>query len=296
MAAHDATVTASDTDSGPLAVICGGGALPYAVADAIVASGRRVVLFALRGWADPAQVARFPHRWIALGQLGRFTRLARDEGCRELVCIGSLARPAIAQLRFDLTTLRLLPRLVRAFRGGDDHLLSAVGTILEGQGFRLMGAQEVAPQILVPAGAIGRIRPGDRDRADIARGLAILAAIGPFDVGQAVVVADQHCVAVEGIEGTDAMLARIADLRSGGRIRAAAGIGVLVKAPKPGQDRRFDLPSIGPQTVDGVVRAGLAGIAVAAGSSIAAESERLIALADRAGVFVAGVAGDGTFD
>lgn len=287
---------AMDVGDSPLAIICGGGALPYAVADAVASSGRRVVLFGLRGWADAEEVRRFSHHWIAVGQLGRFVRLARGEGCRDLVCIGSLVRPAIKQIRLDLTTLRILPRLIRGFRGGDDHLLSTIGGIFEDYGFRLLGAHDVAPQILVPAGVMGRVRPDDDGREDIARGLAILAAIGPFDVGQAAVVANRHCLAVEGIEGTDAVLARVAELRDKGRIGVPPGKGALVKAPKAGQDRRLDLPSIGPQTVKGVVHAGLAGIAVSAGGTIAAEMDRLVALADRSGVFVVGVRDDGTFD
>ena len=285
-----------DVGDRPLAVICGSGALPYAVADAVASSGRRVVLFGLRGWADPKEVGRFSHHWISVGQLGRFVRLAREEGCRDLVCIGSLVRPAIKQIRLDLTTLRILPRLIRGFRGGDDHLLSTIGGIFEDHGFRLLGAHDVAPQILVPAGVMGRVRPDDEDREDIARGLSILAAIGPFDVGQAVVVANRHCLAVEGVEGTDAVLARVADLRERGRIGAPMGTGVLVKAPKSGQDRRLDLPSIGPRTVEGAVHAGLAGIAVSAGGTIAAEMDRLVALADSSGIFVVGVRDDGTFD
>jgi len=295
MTADEAKVPMSDA-GGPLAIICGGGAFPYAVANAVVSRGRKVVLFALRGWATPAEVGRFPHHWIAVGQLGRFVRLARSEGCQDLVCIGSLVRPAISQIRLDLTTLRVLPRLIRGFRGGDDHLLSTIGGIFEQHGFRLLGAHDAAPQILVPAGVIGRSRPRGSDRDDIARGLAILNAIGQFDVGQAVVVANRHCLAVEGIEGTDAMLARVAHLRDAGRIGVAPGTGALIKAPKTGQDRRLDLPSIGPQTIEGVVRAGLAGVAVSAGGTIAAEMDRLIALADRNGIFVVGVRDDGSFD
>jgi hypothetical protein len=254
------------------------------------------VLLALRGYADPARVAQFPHHWIALGQGGRIIRLARGEGCRDMVWIGALIRPAISQIRFDLTTLRELPRLLAAFRGGDDHLLSSLGRMFEDHGLRLLGARDVAPQLLVPVGLAAGPRPNDRQRADIARGLAILEAIGPFDIGQAVAVADQRCIAVEGAEGTDGLLTRVADLRRVGRVRAASGTGVLVKAPKPGQDQRFDLPTIGPQTVEGVVRAGLAGIAVLAGSTLMAELEQSIGLAQCGGVFIVGVRGDGTFD
>jgi hypothetical protein len=274
---------------GPLALICGGGTLPLAVAESVSKRGRVVVLFALRGHADPALVARYPHHWLRVGQLGAFTRLAHLAGCRDVVFIGSLVRPTLWNLRPDFTALMLLPRIMAAYRGGDDHLLSGVSRIVEGQGFRLLGAHEVAPEILVPCGALGRVQPTERDNADIALGLDYLHASGKFDVGQAVVVANKHVLAVEAAEGTDKMLARVDELRAAGRIGAAAGIGVLVKAPKPGQDRRFDLPSIGPNTVAGVARAKLAGIAVVGGTTVIAEPERLVSEADRAKIFVVGV-------
>lgn len=273
----------------PVAVVCGGGSLPATVADALVGQGRGVVMFPLHGWADPAAVERFRHHWIHIGQLGRFSRLARSEGCRDLVLIGTLVRPTIRQLRLDIETLRVMPRIVRAYRGGDDHLLSGIGRILEDYGFRLIGAHEVAPQILAPLGHVGRFAPTPRDEADITRGLALLAATGPFDVGQAAVVADGRVLAVEAAEGTDHMLAHIAEMRRGGRIRSAAGTGVLVKAPKPSQDRRFDLPTVGPSTVEHIAAAGLAGLAVVAGGVIIVEPARVMALADKANIFVAGV-------
>jgi UDP-2,3-diacylglucosamine hydrolase len=273
----------------PVAVVCGGGSLPATVADALVGQGRGVVMFPLHGWADPAPVERFRHHWIHIGQLGRFSRLARSEGCRDLVLIGTLVRPTIRQLRLDIETLRVMPRIIRAYRGGDDHLLSGIGRILEDYGFRLVGAHEVAPQILAPLGHVGRFAPTPRDEADITRGLALLAATGPFDVGQAAVVADGRVLAVEAAEGTDHMLAHIAEMRRGGRIRSAAGTGVLVKAPKPSQDRRFDLPTVGPSTVEHIAAAGLAGLAVVAGGVIIVEPARVMALADKANIFVAGV-------
>src|SRR5439155_1402989 len=202
---------------------------------------------------------------------GAFCRLARREGCQDVVLIGSMMRPAIWQIRPDLQTLRLLPRIFGMFRGGDDYLLKGVAAIFEEHGFRLLGAHAVAPEILMPEGALGRERPTERDNADIAKGLAFLTAASPFDVGQAVVVADARVLAIEAAEGTDRMLARIAELRQGGRI-ADSRRGVLVKAAKRGQDRRVDLPSIGPRTVEGAARAGLAGIAVVSGSTIIAEA------------------------
>jgi len=248
-------------------------------------------MFPVRGWADPA-VERYRHHWIAPVQAGRFQRLARAEGCRDIVFIGTALRPPFSALRFDWLTLRLLPRVVRAYRGGDDHLLSSVARGLEDYGFRIVGAHEVAPEILMPEGSIGSLQPSPRDQADIARALALLKATGPFDMGQAAVVAANHVLAVEATEGTDAMLARIADLRAAGRIAAPAGTGVLVKAPKPQQDRRFDLPAIGPRTVEEVARAGLAGIAVVASGSIVAEPAKVAEAADKAKRFVVGIKAD----
>ena len=274
---------------GPLAIVAGGGSVPIAVAEAVMRRGRRVVLFPVRGWADPAAVERFPHHWIAVGQGGRLARCARAEGCRDLVLVGTAVRPVLSSVRLDWTTFRLLPAVWRAFRGGDDHLLSGIAGIFQGLGFRIVGAHEVAPEILMPRGNIGTLGPGQRDTADIARGLALLRALGPFDVGQAVVVADNQVLAVEAVDGTDNMLERIADLRTRGRVATANGVGVLIKAPKPAQDRRLDMPAIGPRTVEAAARAGLAGVAVVAGSTIIAEPQQVARAADAAKLFVCGI-------
>ncbi len=282
-------ISAASSVSSPIGVIAGGGAMPFAVAESLAARGIAPVLFALRGACDPVRVEKFRHRWISVGQLGRATRLFREEGCRDLIFIGSLMRPSLLEIRLDVKTLRLLGNVVRAFRGGDDHLLSGVGRILEQDGFRMVGIKDVAPDLLMPQGCITRATPDDSAAADIERGRAVLAALGPFDIGQAVVVIDGHVVAVEDIEGTDALLARVARLRGERRIRAATGRGVLVKAPKSGQDLRFDLPTIGPRTVAGAAAAGLAGIAVAAGNTITAEPQAMIEAADAGRLFVIGI-------
>jgi UDP-2,3-diacylglucosamine hydrolase len=176
-----------------------------------------------------------------------------------------------------------------AFRGGDDHLLSGVGRILEQDGFRMVGIKDVAPDLLMPEGCITCLTPDASAMADIIRGRALLGALGPFDIGQAAVVIDGHVVAVEDIEGTDGLLARLARLRADGRLRARAGRGVLVKAPKRGQDLRYDLPTIGPRTVEGAAKAELAGIAIIAGNTLVADSQAMIEAADKAGLFVQGV-------
>ena len=275
-------------ENSPLAVVCGGGSLPLTVADLAAKRGRPVVLFPVHGAADPADFASRPHQWLYVGQLGRFVRLVRAAGCHDIVLIGSVVRPAFWQLRLDLRTLIALPRLAMAFRGGDNHLLSLIGRSMEGYGFRMVGAHEVVPEVLVPGGNLGHFQPTERDRADIALGLDYLRAAAPFDVGQAVVVANKRVLAVEAAEGTDAMLTRVAEMCASGRVRMPVGTGVLVKAPKQGQDLRFDMPSIGPKTVERAALAGLAGIAVLAGSTIVAEPAQLVEAADRAKIFVTG--------
>jgi DUF1009 family protein len=284
--------TALSDDAGPLGIICGSGGLPLAVADAASRHGRRVVMFPVRGFAGP-EVERYPCHWIVLGALGRFFRLLRAEGCSDLVFIGGMTRPTFGRFRLgfqlDLATIRRLPRIARAFRGGDDHLLAGITRLIEEEGFRVLGAHEVAPEILLSEGPLGTRAPSEGDRVDIARGLELLAATGPFDIGQAAVVAGRHVLAIEAIEGTDRMLDRVVTLRQEGRIRVPAGTGVLVKAPKPQQDRRFDLPTIGPETVEAVARAGLAGVAAMAGAVIIAEPQRVAQVAEERGVFVVGV-------
>lgn len=273
----------------PVGLIAAGGTMPFAVADSLKARGIEPVLFALKGACDPTRVGHFRHHWISVGQLGRAAKLFRNEGCRDLVFIGTLVRPALSEIRLDWGTLRAISHVLSAFRGGDDHLLSGIGRIFERDGFRMVGIKDVAPDLLVPVGALTHAIPDAKATADIAKGRAVLAALGPFDIGQAAIVIDGHVVGVEDIEGTDGLLARVARLRGEGRIRANAARGVLVKGPKSAQDLRFDLPTIGPRTVEGAVKAELAGIAVVAGNTIVAEPQAMIEKADAASLFVIGL-------
>jgi DUF1009 family protein len=276
--------------SSPVGVIAGGGAMPFAVAESLKARGLDPILFALKGVCDPEAAGRFRHHWIMVGQYGRAKKLFREENCKNLVFIGTLVRPSLSEIRLDWATLRVMGRVWSAFRGGDDHLLSSVGRIFEQDGFRLLGLKEAAPDLLMPEGCVTQKMPDQNSMSDVARGCEVLRALGPFDIGQAAVVIDNHVVGVEGIEGTDELLKRIADLRAGGRIRAPAGRGVLVKAPKSGQDLRFDLPTVGSRTVEGAAAAGLAGLAVIAGHTVVADPQVMIEAADTAGLFVTGLA------
>lgn len=273
----------------PVALIAGGGVLPFAVAQSLQKRGRSAVLFAIRGFCDPVKVADFPHHWIALGQLGRLFRLMRSENCKDALFIGGLIRPSLKDIRLDWETVRVIPEFTKALRGGDDHLLKGVGRMFENRGFHLVGLRDVAPDLLMPEGCMTRHAPAEDAIADIAKGRDVLSALSPFDVGQGVVVVGAHPIAVEDIEGTDALLARVARLREIGRVRTKPGHGVLIKAPKQGQDLRFDLPALGPRTIEGVAKAGLAGIAVVAGHTVVAEPQVMIEAADKAGIFVIGL-------
>jgi hypothetical protein len=275
--------------SSTVGIVAGSGVLPFSVAEVLQARGIAPFLFAVRGFCDPVRVARFPHHWIALGQVGRLTRLLRSEGCGDVVFIGGMVRPALSDVRLDWGTLRAIPAIAAALRGGDDHLLTGVSRIFERHGFRVVGIKDVAPELLMPEGSITRRVPDAEAIADIAKGRELMRAISPFDIGQGAVVIDGHVVCVEDIEGTDGLLARVARLRAENRIRAKPGRGVLVKTPKVQQDLRFDLPTLGPKTVDGIVAAGLAGIGIVAGQTLVAEADVMTATADQAGVFITGL-------
>jgi UDP-2,3-diacylglucosamine hydrolase len=267
-----------------LGVVACGGTMPLAVAEAAIAQGRRVHVVALKGQADPG-VVRFPHDWVRLGELGHLIGSLKRAGCQDIVIIGTLRRPNIWKSGIDFGFLRHLPTILSLSHGGDDSVLARVARFFEGQGFRVRGAHEIAPLLLAPGGALSGVHPDQEALRDIAQGFALLDAMAPFDVGQAVVVARSHVLAVEAAEGTDGMLRRCAELRQwGGKKRA----GVLIKAPKQGQDMRMDIPVIGPRTVELAAAAGLAGIAVAAGQVMIAEQADVIELADRQGLFVIG--------
>jgi UDP-2,3-diacylglucosamine hydrolase len=271
---------------GPLAIIAGGGTLPSALADAAVAQGRAVHVIGIRGEAD-AKISRFPHTWLKWGEVGKLFATLDDQGCRDLVIIGSVSRPDLANVRFDFGAIKNLPFLLGLGVGGDDQVLSSVVRFLEGKGYRVYGAGEVAPELLAAEGTLGAKAPSPEDRADIEAGFRVVSALGRLDVGQAAVVVKGRVLAVEAAEGTNAMLARCDEMRKGaGRRRGLAG--VLVKAPKPGQEERVDLPTIGPETVEMAAQAGLAGIAVAAGRVLIADRDATIAAAGQHGLFLIG--------
>jgi DUF1009 family protein len=267
-----------------IGVLAAGGSIPGAVCEAAVAQGIDVHVVALKGQADPG-LSRFPHRWVRLGQVGHLIGALREAKCRDIVIVGSLRRPDLWKTGVDFGLFRHLPTILTLTRGGDDTVLKRVVRFFEAQGFRVRGAHEIAPTLLAPSGALGGIAPSPEDEQDIAHALGLLSALAPFDVGQAVVIARGHVLAIEAAEGTDEMLKRCGALRQwGGRKRA----GVLVKAPKFGQELRVDMPVIGPRTVELAAAAGLAGIAVGQGKVMIADHADMVSLADSNHIFVTG--------
>ncbi len=268
-----------------LGIIAGQGSLPTAVAEAALRAGQDVHILGLEGCAGP-EIRRFPHSFFRMEQIRRMFSILRREKCGEVVFIGGVKRPDLGKIRPDLGLVLALPFIIKLTFGGDDHLLSRIIDYIEGKGFVVKGAHQIAPELLCEEGVLGRYRPGRGDVADITTGLRVVQRMGDLDIGQGAVVARSHILAVEAAEGTDAMLTRCRNIKQWGLFRRS---GVLVKCPKPGQELRIDMPTIGPDTVERAARAGLRGIAVAAGQTLIADRAALIAAADHHKMFVQGI-------
>lgn len=263
---------------GRLGIIAGGGTLPRRLQSAARAQDWPFFTLGLRGQTDSATK---PDAWTRLGAAGKAIDLLKAEGVDTLVMAGHVRRPALAEMKPDMRTLQLFARLGKRALG-DDTLLRAVAHELEREGFRIIAPHEIDPTLLSPVGALSRRQPTELEQADIARGIEVARTLGQLDVGQGCVVQQGIVLAVEAIEGTDAMLARCQKLR-----RKGNG-GVLVKACKPQQDTRIDLPTIGLRTLTRAYQAGLAGVAVQAGASLLLDQDEVRATADRLGLFVIG--------
>lgn len=269
--------------SGTLGILAGGGPLPGEVAACAAAAGQAVFMIAFQDFAEPAVVAPWPHEYVRLAAAGRILASLREHGCSELVLIGPVRRPSLRDLRPDAEGARILARIGRALFAGDDGLLAALVRVLGEEGFAVRGAHEFLAGSVGRVGQLGRHGADAEALADISRGVAVVQALGRLDVGQGCVVQQGLVLAVEALEGTDHMLARAGGLRQSG-----PG-GVLVKLVKPGQDRRADMPTIGPGTVAAAAAAGLRGIAFEAGGTLLTFPDRLREAADRDGLFLIGI-------
>lgn len=268
-------------------IVAGGGSLPREIAEQVRAAGGAVHIVAIQGEGD-RDLSDFPLTNVGWAEIGGMLRALRRAGATELVIVGSVRRPDLKAIKPDLGFFLNLPAITRVIATtGDDGVLSGVVRFFENKGFKVVSPIDLAPALLVGEGPLGAVRADAHDMADIARGFDLVRALGPFDVGQAVVVADGRIEVIEGAENTDAMLDRLSLQRhqagGGGQRR-----GVLVKRPKPRQEMRVDMPAIGPGTVARALKTGLRGIAVLARGAIALERAELIRSADAGGLFVKG--------
>lgn len=276
----------------PIGIVAGCGSLPCIIADAAVASGIPLHVVGIRGEASD-DIERFPHTWIKWGEVGKLFAALNNNDCRDLVIIGGVNRPDFDNIRIDFGALKTLPFLLSLAKGGDDYVLSRIVRFFEDNGYRVHGAGDVLPDLLAAEGTLTTKTPSAEDKADIAAAFNVVRTLGQLDIGQAAVVARGHVLAVEAAEGTDAMLARCAEIRKLGRFHGTRK-GVLVKAPKPGQEERIDMPTIGAETMRKAAAAGLAGVAVAAGRVLMAERAETVQTANAHKLFLVGERWDTT--
>ena len=266
--------------SATLAILAGHGALPQ-----ILAAANPQSLFVSFEGVD-VDVPKGRHLAASFNQFGALFDGLRAAGITQVVFAGAMTRPALNPAAFDAKMHTLAPRLMAAMAGGDDGLLREIVAVFEGEGFSVIGAHQAVPDLVVQAGLLAGPAPSDADHKDAARGMDILRALGPVDVGQGVVVAAGLCLGVETLQGTDAMLGFVANTPDHLRKNKNGAKGVYVKAPKQGQDLRVDMPAIGPDTVTSAVDAGLAGIVISAGNVLVLERAKVINQATAAGLFL----------
>jgi len=276
----------------PLGIIAGSGPIPLMLAEQCQAEGRPFFIAGIIGAAS-REITLFPHQWVGIGAVGGLIRALRQHDCEEVVFIGAVRRPDLRHLKLDWGGMRFLPRYARAALGGDDQLLRTLVLEFERHGFKVIGAHEILADICAPAGILGAVQPDPDNQADIASALNVARQIGALDIGQGVVVCGGLVLAVEAAEGTDAMLTRCAQLPQGLRANpqnnGGKRRGVLVKLPKPGQERRIDMPAIGVTTLRLAAAAGLAGVAFEAGGALLVDVTAMIAEADAQGMFLLGL-------
>lgn len=271
----------------PLAILAGKGRLPEMLATSAAKAGRKVVLVCFNG---------FRPDWITDEHLieaqfekpGKMFKALKSAGCRDVVFAGYIIRPRVNPLKFDLKLVSVAAKLLPTLKKGDTATLDAVREIFEAEGLQILGAHEILQDLLMPSGTLTKAAPSQDDFADMKRAYSIATQMGIADVGQGAVVAQGLCLGIETIQGTDAMLNFVATTSADYRPDEKAGMGVLLKAPKRGQDWRIDLPAIGPDTLENAAKAGLSGIAVQAGGVLVLGLDETIDAANRLGLFIHG--------
>ena len=270
-----------------LGIVAGGGVLPQLLIKHCIAQNRPFFVLAIENNADRAIFTPdIPHQWIRIGQAGTGFKRFAEEQVTEVVLIGTIHRPTLADLVPDLRTAAFFARIGMKSLG-DDGILRAVVKEIESENMRVVGIHEVMPELLVKEGLLTKNKPDKQALADIERGAKVAYELGRLDVGQSVIVQQGLVLGVEGIEGTDELIKRC-----GAYQRKGVG-GVLVKLRKPQQDMRIDLPTIGTRTIEALHQAGMRGIAIHAGNALMVNEPEVLDLADKYGMFIMGIVPQG---
>jgi UDP-2,3-diacylglucosamine hydrolase len=275
--------------AGPIAILAGAGQLPIQLVNHLERTGQEVRVMAFRGFAD-AELQRRAHATVDLLDLKTITSTLEGWRPQAVSLVGAVRRPGFSALLSAYSLLRNMHEVKEVITRGDDQVLRGAVMLLEERGHRVVGAHELAPDLVAARILSGAREPGADDRETIALGLDLLKSLSAFDIGQGAVIARRHVLAIEGPEGTDQMMRRVMKMRQSwfGLRRQEEG-GVLIKAAKRGQDLRVDMPTIGPRTIVEAAKAGLSGIAIGAGSTFVLEQEKTLRTADRLGLFLIAV-------
>jgi UDP-2,3-diacylglucosamine hydrolase len=270
-----------------IGLIAGAGDLPVLLAQHCRDAGIPLHVSRITGMSDK-RLASFAGSECALASFGERMKALKADHVGSIVFAGLVARPDFASLKPDWRGALALPRIVAEMGKGDDALLRAVLNEFERDGFKVIGADDILHDLLAPLGLITGAAPTASQQADIERGLDVTAQMGLLDIGQSAVVCEGLVLAVEAQEGTDRMLARVAELNPEIRGTPDKRRGVLVKRAKPQQERRIDLPTIGVRTIEGAAKAGLAGVVVEAGGALIIDKASIIAACQEIGMFLIG--------
>ena len=265
-----------------LGLIAGGGMMPVEIIRHCNKHNRPIFVVGLEPFADEVQLSEAPHIFAKIGEAGKILKAFGENNVHDIVFAGGIKRPSFKELIPDWEGMKILAKLAMK-KMSDDNLFRVLIDEVESRGFKIVGIEEVVPEMLFQEGVYGKVKPSKDDMNDIERGWTVAKAIGAVDVGQAVVVQEGLVLAMEAIEGTDQMLARAASLRKDGKKP------IMVKVLKPGQDMRVDLPAIGLQTIDLFIKHNIGGIAVEAGGILLIEKDAVIKKADENGIFIIGL-------
>ncbi len=258
-------------------IIAGRGDLPFLILEALKSQSRELFILAVNGDTKPELVADTPHEWIDMAEIARTLEIFREQGVTDIVMAGGLSRPPLKALKPPALAAKILKRMGAAFFKGDDAMFKAIVSIFEEEGFKILGVDDVLKDILTPKGILTKAKPANMDEITLAVNSA--KSLGKKDIGQAVIVQNNAVIAQEDAQGTDALIVKTGSTEGA----------ILAKVKKPAQERRVDLPTIGPDTIEALAKNNYAGVALEADHSLILHRDQVIMLADKHGLFVIGV-------